>query len=78
MADNATLEQTRPVASNGHEANGKAPLRHVLEFEKPLAKLEEQIRGHMITLYDHGAHLPRPDPKPHACALMHVLGRDWP
>jgi acetyl-CoA carboxylase carboxyl transferase subunit alpha len=44
MADNATLEQARPAATNGHEANGKAPLRHVLEFEKPLAKLEEQIR----------------------------------
>jgi acetyl-CoA carboxylase carboxyl transferase subunit alpha len=44
MADNATLEQTRPVGTNGHEANGKGSLRHVLEFEKPLAKLEEQIR----------------------------------
>ena len=44
MADNATLEQTRPVGTNGHETNGKGSLRHVLEFEKPLAKLEEQIR----------------------------------
>jgi acetyl-CoA carboxylase carboxyl transferase subunit alpha len=45
MADNATLEAPRP-STNGHEANGngKASLRHVLEFEKPLAKLEEQIR----------------------------------
>jgi len=31
-------------ATNGSAAsNGRAPLRHVLEFEKPLAKLEQQI-----------------------------------
>src|SRR5438045_9265296 len=34
-------------SSNGSAStasNGKAQLRHVLEFEKPLAKLEEQIQ----------------------------------
>src|SRR5580692_5265584 len=32
---------TRTVISM--EINGKAPTRHVLEFEKPLSKLEQQI-----------------------------------
>ena len=43
MPENATLEETRP-ATHGTEANGKPSLRHVLEFEKPLAKLEQQIQ----------------------------------
>src|SRR5690242_19548743 len=29
---------------NGSSSNGKGSLRHVLEFEKPLARLEQQIR----------------------------------
>ncbi len=32
-----------PSTDSGPATSGKAPLRHVLEFEKPLAKLEQQI-----------------------------------
>src|SRR5438067_1122072 len=33
-----------PIPTSPPSNNNKAPLRHVLEFEKPLAKLEQQIQ----------------------------------
>ena len=32
-----------PGSASPAATNGRAPLRHVLEFEKPLARLEQQI-----------------------------------
>src|SRR3954471_6586409 len=43
MADTLTLSDL-PAAAAPTVGDGKSQLRHVLEFEKPLAKLEQQIR----------------------------------
>src|SRR5437588_636074 len=43
MPEAATVS-TNPEATSDSARNGKTPLRHVLEFEQPVARLERQIR----------------------------------
>ena len=38
-----TVDREARFGSPAAPSNGRAPLRHVLEFEKPLAKLEQQV-----------------------------------
>ncbi|MDB5357312.1 MAG: acetyl-CoA carboxylase carboxyltransferase subunit alpha [Phycisphaerales bacterium] len=44
MSDIETLPNVLPSTSDPSQRNGQSSVRHLLEFEKPLAKLEQQIR----------------------------------
>jgi acetyl-CoA carboxylase carboxyl transferase subunit alpha len=45
MPETATLRGALPSATPANGNGKSAPLRHVLEFEKPLAKLEQQLHN---------------------------------